>query len=318
MWVSLTTMSGFASIDGCDVTSTTKKNSGIEGFNFTASPWLCLWGQPTRIVTAHELLVHDAISLVFTALKALDHTTLAHKISAALSVSVKVMNIVAYSPACCCAGASVTFATDKTAQKVVDLQRPVLETPPALDELQAFIFRPLVTKIPVADSFYNALVAQNDSLKAIVEPVSLSGADVLASHVVHALTSEFESGNEITIAGKNLRACVETGQQQHNANKSAPTEWSWCIAGKVDDLLYNIWACISKYDMDNKLSLSRKRNRGGESATLKGKRPDLCITTSRALLFKGEDTAVETHLPKAIHELGSKVSKKKDSYHGKV
>lgn len=109
---------------------------------------------------------------------------------------------------------------------MVDLQQPVLEIPPALDELQAFIFSPLITKIPVADSFYNALVAQNDSLKAIVEPVSLSGADVLASHVVHALTSEFEGGDEIIIAGKNLRACFKTGHQQYNANKSVPTEWS--------------------------------------------------------------------------------------------
>lgn len=137
-------------------------------------------------MTAHELVVQVANSLVFTALKALNHTILAHNISVALRVSVEVINSVAYSPACCCAGPSVTLATDKTAQKVVDLQQPVLEIPPALDELQAFIFRPLVAKMPVADSFYNALVAQNDSLKAIVEPVSLSRADVLASHVVSA------------------------------------------------------------------------------------------------------------------------------------
>ncbi len=63
----------------------------------------------------------------------------------------------------------------------------------------------------------------------------------------------------------------------------------------MDELLYRIWECMSKFDMDNKLSLSRKRSRADESATLKGKRPDLCITTARALLFKGEDTSSEEH-----------------------
>ena len=86
----------------------------------------------------------------------------------------------------------------------------------------------------------------------------------------------------------------------------------------MDELLYRIWQCMSKFDMDNKLSLSRKRNRADESATLKGKRPDLCITTARALLFKGEVKTSEEHLLKAIHELGSKMSKWKDSFYGKV
>ena len=90
------------------------------------------------------------------------------------------------------------------------------------------------------------------------------------------------------------------------------------FAGQVDELLYRIWACMSKYDMDNKLYLSRKRNRGDDSATLKRKRPDLCITTARALLFKGEDKTSEEHLLNAIHELGSKLPKWKDSFHGKV
>ena len=70
--------------------------------------------------------------------------------------------------------------------------------------------------------------------------------------------------------------------------------------------------------MENKLSLSRKRNRADESATLKGKRPDLCITSSSALLFKGEDKTSERQMLKAIYELGEKMSKWKDSYHGKV
>ncbi len=110
-------------------------------------------------------------------------------------------SVAAYIPACCCAGPSVPFATDKTGQKVTELQQPVLKLPPALDELQTFIFRPLAAKIPVIDSFYNGLVAHNDSLKATIEPASLSGADVLAALVVCALTSEFEGGDEIVIAG---------------------------------------------------------------------------------------------------------------------
>ncbi len=75
---------------------------------------------------------------------------------------------------------------------------------------------------------------------------------------------------------------------------------------------------MSEFVTDNKLSLFRKRNRADESATLKGKRPDLCVTSSRALLFKGEDKTLEEHLLKAIHELGSKMANWKDSFHGKV
>jgi len=110
-------------------------------------------------------------------------------------------SVAAYMLACCCAGPLVTFATDKTGQKVTELQQPVLKLPPVLDELQTFIFRPLAAKIPVIDSFYNGLVAHNDSLKATTEPASLSGADILAALVVSALTSEFEGGDEIVIAG---------------------------------------------------------------------------------------------------------------------
>ncbi len=106
------------------------------------------------------------------------------------------------------AGPSVTFATDKTGQKVTELQKPSLQLPPGLDELQAFIFGPLTAKIAVIDSFYNGLVAHHDSLKAIIEPVSLSGADVLAALVVSALKVEIEDGNEIAIAGNDLGGCT--------------------------------------------------------------------------------------------------------------
>ena len=57
---------------------------------------------------------------------------------------------------------------------------------------------------------------------------------------------------------------------------------------------------MSEFDMDNKLLLSRKRNRSDESVTLKGKRPDLCVTVARAMLFKGEDKSSEDHMLKAL------------------
>jgi len=129
------------------------------------------------------------------------------------------------------AGPSVTFATDKTSQKVTELQQPMLKLPPALDELQTFIFRTPAAKIPVVDSFYNGLVAHNDSLKAIIEPASLSGADILAALVVSALTSEFEGGDEIVIAGKQMRAYANMSQQQCNANKAG---WICGCSGRVE------------------------------------------------------------------------------------
>ena len=75
---------------------------------------------------------------------------------------------------------------------------------------------------------------------------------------------------------------------------------------------------MCKFDMDHPFTLSRKRNRADESATLKFKRPDLCITTSGALLFKGEDKTSEADLRKAIEELGTKMSNWGASFHGKV
>ena len=75
---------------------------------------------------------------------------------------------------------------------------------------------------------------------------------------------------------------------------------------------------MSNFDMDNKLFMSRKRTTADESAALKGKRPDLCVTVARAMLFKGEDKASEDDMQQAICDLGSKMSKWKDSFHGKV
>ncbi|KAL0021284.1 hypothetical protein WJX79_008029 [Trebouxia sp. C0005] len=117
-------------------------------------------------------------------------------------------------------GASEKFATDRTAQKVAAFQQSSSKLPPALNELERFIFTRLSAKLPVTDSYYNGLVAQNDALKEMIEPVSYSGADILAALIVAALHPEFEGNDEIV------------------------------IAGQVDTLLYQIWQCMCKFDMD--------------------------------------------------------------------
>ncbi|KAL0021267.1 hypothetical protein WJX79_002534 [Trebouxia sp. C0005] len=116
--------------------------------------------------------------------------------------------------------ASEKFATDRTAQKVAAFQQSSSKLPPALNELERFIFTRLSAKLPVTDSYYNGLVAQNDALKEMIEPVSYSGADILAALIVAALHPEFEGTDEIV------------------------------IAGQVDTLLYQIWQCMCKFDMD--------------------------------------------------------------------
>ena len=83
-------------------------------------------------------------------------------------------------------------------------QQSNFKLPPALDELERFLFHRLSAKLPVTDSFYNGLVAQNDALKEIIEPLPHSGADILAALIVAALYPEFEAGDEIVIAGKAL------------------------------------------------------------------------------------------------------------------
>ncbi len=57
------------------------------------------------------------------------------------------------------------------------------------------------------------------------------------------------------------------------------------------------------YDQGPKLGMLRKRNCAEDSAALKGKRPDFCFLSSKALLCKGEDTKSESGLEKAIEEL---------------
>ena len=89
-------------------------------------------------------------------------------------------------------------------------------------------------------------------------------------------------------------------------------------AGFVDMLLWHVWKCMDMYDQGPKLGMRRKRNCAEDSATVKGKRPDFCFLSSKALLFKGEDKTSESGLEKAIEELSTKLKDWGAAVHGQV
>ena len=72
------------------------------------------------------------------------------------------------------------------------------------------------------------------------------------------------------------------------------------------------------YDQGPKLGMRRKRNCAEDSATIKGKRPDFFLLSSRALLFKGEDKTSEAELEKALEDLSTKLKEWGAAVHGKV
>ena len=72
------------------------------------------------------------------------------------------------------------------------------------------------------------------------------------------------------------------------------------------------------YDQGPKLGMRRKRNCAEDSATVKGKRPDFFLLSSRALLFKGEDKTSEAELEKALEDLSTKLKEWGAAVHGKV
>ncbi len=90
------------------------------------------------------------------------------------------------------------------------------------------------------------------------------------------------------------------------------------IAGYVDSLLWHVWKCMDAYDQGPKLGMLRKRNCAEDSATVKGKRPDFCFLSSKALLFKGEDKTSEAGLEEAIEDLRSKLKIWGQAVHGPV
>ena len=75
---------------------------------------------------------------------------------------------------------------------------------------------------------------------------------------------------------------------------------------------------MDMYDQGPRLGMRRKRNCAEDSATVKGKRPDFFLLSSRALLFKGEDKTSEAELEKALEELSTKLKDWGAAVHGKV
>ena len=73
---------------------------------------------------------------------------------------------------------------------------------------------------------------------------------------------------------------------------------------------------MDMYDQGPKLGM--RRNCAEDSATVKGKRPDFCFLSSKALLFKGEDATSEFGLEKAIEELSTKLKDWGAAVHGQV
>ncbi|KAL3132969.1 hypothetical protein ABBQ38_006880 [Trebouxia sp. C0009 RCD-2024] len=187
------------------------------------------------------------------------------------------------------AGHPQTIPVDKTARKVAQLAQLVQGPPPSFHELEAYLFRHPDVKLPVSDAKYYSLVAANEALMSKIEPASASGAEALAEVVTAALRMQYE-----------------------------PVEDETSLAGFVDMLLWHIWRCIDMYDQGPKLGMRRKRNCAADSATLKGKRPDFFLLSSRALLFKGEDKTSEAELGKALEELSTKLKDWGAAVHGKV
>lgn len=89
-------------------------------------------------------------------------------------------------------------------------------------------------------------------------------------------------------------------------------------AGYVDMLLWHVWRCMEKYDAGPKLGVRRKRLCAEDSAAVRGKRPDFCLLSNRALLFKGEDRASATELHMALEDLSDKLKEWGAVFHGQV
>ncbi|DBA89099.1 TPA: hypothetical protein ACH3X1_016272 [Trebouxia sp. C0004] len=141
---------------------------------------------------------------------------------------------------------SSEIAVDKTARKVAQLAQLVQGSPPSFKNLEAFLFRHSDVKLPVLDAKYYSLIAANEGLMSEIEPASKSGAEALAEVVTTALRIEYE-----------------------------PVSDEISLAGYVDMLLWHVWRCMETYDQGPKLGMRRKRNCAEDSATVKGKRPDL-------------------------------------------
>jgi len=103
----------------------------------------------------------------------------------------------ASSPIClasteCCLSVAEEGPTDNTSEKVSEL-------------LQSYVAAALPTKLPVPEVMYHRLRTQDRALAGVIEPLSASGAEALATLIGSALDSEeFQPTDEITIGGESL------------------------------------------------------------------------------------------------------------------
>jgi len=116
----------------------------------------------------------------------------------------------ASSPIClasteCCLSVAEEGPTDNTSEKVSELLQPPLQQPPPFADLATYVAAALPTKLPVPEAMYHRLRTQDRALAGVIEPLSASGAEALATLIGSALDSEeFQPTDEITIGGESL------------------------------------------------------------------------------------------------------------------
>jgi len=85
------------------------------------------------------------------------------------------------------------------------LLQPPLQQPPPFADLASYLAAALPTKLPVPEAMYHRLTTQDSSLAHIIEPLSVSGAEALATLIGSAPGSEeFQLTDETTIGGESL------------------------------------------------------------------------------------------------------------------
>ncbi len=105
---------------------------------------------------------------------------------------------------------AVTFTAeelprDHTSDKVNKLLQPRLQQPVPFSDLASYLAAALPTKLPVPEAMYHRLTIQDSSLAHVIGPLSVSGAEALATLIGSALDSEeFQPTDEITIGGESL------------------------------------------------------------------------------------------------------------------
>ena len=116
----------------------------------------------------------------------------------------------ASSPICvasteCCLLIAEEWPRDHTSKKVSELLQPPLQQPPPFADLASYLAAALPTKLPVPEAMYHRLTTLDSALAHVIEPLSVSGAEALATLIGSALDSEeFRPTDKITIGGESL------------------------------------------------------------------------------------------------------------------